>query len=127
MDESVESVRTILQNVVGIPAHNDAGAFVRQLQNHIALNVPQKICGRHSVHHPGNTLGGESIGKKTLSGGVFPVFFYKLGGEAGLHSNLVYQLLVIEGDTQFLRNLPANAAAAAAEFTADGNNLFLHI
>ena len=54
------------------------------------------------------------------------MLFHKFGSETGFQSDLVNQLLVIEGNTQFFRNHPSDGASAAAEFTADGNDFLFH-
>ena len=88
-NEGMQRVGTILQNVVRVPADDDASAFLRQLKNHAALDIPQEIgCGQ-AVHHAGNALGGESVGKQTAAGGMLAVLFHKFGGEAGLQGDLI--------------------------------------
>ena len=36
----VQGIGTILQDVVGVSAYDDAGALLRQLQDHVALGIP---------------------------------------------------------------------------------------
>ena len=126
IDKCMQAIITILQNVISVSAYNDTGAFICQLQNHTALNAPQEIGGRQTVHNTGNTLGSKHIGKKALAGGMLTVFFDKLGSETGFQCNLVNQFFIIEGDTQLFSQLSADGTAAAAEFTAYGNNLLFH-
>ena len=125
-NEGMQRVGTILQNVVRVPADDDASAFLRQLKNHAALDIPQEIgCGQ-AVHHAGNALGGESVGKQTAAGGMLAVLFHKFGGEAGLQGDLIDQLLVIEGNAQTLSDLVADGASAGTKFTADGDDFLFH-
>ena len=122
----MESILPILQNIVGIPAYDHAGALFCQLQDHIALDVPQKIRSGKAVHHAGNALGGKGVGKETLTGGVFAVFFHKFGRETGLQSDLIHQLLIIKGNAQFLGDLMTDGTATAAKLTADGDDFLFH-
>ena len=125
-NEGMQRIGTILQNVVRVPADDDASAFLRQLKNHAALDIPQEIgCGQ-AVHHAGNALGGESVGKQTAAGGMLAVLFHKLGGEAGFQGNLIDQLLVIEGNAQPLGDLVADGASAGTKFTANGDDFLFH-
>ena len=122
----MQCVRTVLQNVVSIPAYDDTGPLIRQLEDHIALNVPKEVSSGQSVHNAGNTLRCKGIGEEAAGRRVLTVLFNKLGSKTGLHSNLLNQFLIIEGDTQFLCDLTANASAAAAKFTADSDDFLFH-
>ena len=125
-NEGMQRIGTILQNVVRVPADDDASAFLRQLKNHAALDIPQEIgCGQ-AVHHAGNALRGESVGKQTTAGGMLAVLFHKFGGEAGFQGDLIDQLLVIEGNAQTLGDLVADGASAGTKFTADGDDFLFH-
>ena len=126
VDKGVQAIAAVFQDVVGVAAYDHAGALFRQLHDHIALDVPKKICGRQPAHDPRHTLGGKGIGKHALTRGMLAVFLHIFGSKTGFQRNLVYQLLIVEGDTQLFSNLTANAAAAAAKLTADGNDLLFH-
>ena len=54
------------------------------------------------------------------------MLLHEIGGEAGFNGDLLHKLLVIEGDPQLLSHQTAHGAAAAAEFTADGDDLLFH-
>ena len=122
----MEHIFTVLQDVVGVAAHDDTGAFVGDLEDHAALDIPQKIIGGKAVHDTGDALGGEGIGKEAAAGGMLAVFLHKIGGEAGFDGDLLDQLLIIEGDAQLFGNQTADGTSAAAEFTADGDDLLFH-
>ena len=126
VDEDVQSIFPVLQDVVGVTANDDAGALVRQLEDDAALDIPQEIIGAQAIHDAGDALGGEGVGEEALAGGMFAVLLHVIGGEAGLDGDLFDQLLVVEGDAQLLGHQTANGAAAAAEFTADGDDLLFH-
>ena len=89
-DIDVECVLSVLEDVVCVAAYDDAGALVRQLQDHIALDVPKEISGRQSVHDTGNTLRSESIRKEAASGGMFAVLLNELGSKAGFKCDLIH-------------------------------------
>ena len=122
----MEGIFPVLQDVVGVPANNDTGTLIGQLQDDTALDVPQEVGGGQAIHDAGDALGGKGIGEQTLGGGVLAVLFDELGGEAGFQGDLIHQFLVVEGDTQFLSDLSTNGTATAAEFTADGNDFLFH-
>ena len=122
----MEGIVPVFQDVVGVPAHDDAGAFLRQLQDHAALDIPQKIGGGQAVHDAGHALRGEGVGEQAAAGGVLPVFLHELGGKAGFQGDLIHQLLVVEGDTQLFRHHMAHGASAGTEFPADGDDFLFH-
>ena len=126
MGVDMEGIFAVFENVVRIPADDDAGTLISQLQDDAALNVPQEVGGGQAVHDAGNTLGGKGIGEQALAGGVLAVLFDELGGEAGFQGNLIHQFLVVEGNTQLFSHLAANGASAGTKLTADGDDLLFH-
>ena len=125
--EYMQGILPVFQNVVGIPAHDHAGALVGKLQDHIALDVPQKVrCGK-AVHHAGDTLGGEGVGKQTAARGMLSVFLHKFGSETGLQSDLVHQFLVVKRNAEFFGDHASNGPSTGAKFPADCNNFLFHI
>ena len=122
----MQCVFTVLQDIVRIAADNDTRAFLSQLQDHVALDVPQKIGGGQSVHHTGNTLRGKGVGEQTFTGRMFAMFFHKLRRKAGFHCDLIHKLLIIEGNTKFLGHLTSYGAATGTKLTADGNDFLFH-
>ena len=127
MDKYIQAIRFILQNIIGISAHDYARTFVSQLQNYIALNVPKEICCGQTVHYAGHALGGEGIRQDAFAGGVLTMLLDKLGGKTGFQSNLFYQFLIVEGDAKLVGDCATDAASAAAKFTANGNDFLFHI
>ena len=124
--KGVQGILTVLQNVIGIPAHDDAGTLLCQLQNDAALDIPQEISSGQAVHDAGNALRCEGIGEQAAAGRMLTMFFNELGCEAGFHSNLIHQFLVIEGNTQSFSNHTANGTATGTKLTADGNDFLFH-
>jgi len=122
----MQSVFPILQNIVRVPSDNNAGALLSQLKDNIALNIPEEIRGRKAIHNTGDTLGGKSIGEEAASRGMLTMLLNKLRGKTGFNSNLIHELLVVEGDSQFLCDHFTDGTAAAAKFTADRDNLLFH-
>ena len=125
-DVGMEGIGTVLQNVVGIPAYDDTGTLIRQLEDYIALDIPKEVSSGQAVHYAGYTLRCKGIGEKAAARGVFPVLFNKFGRKTGFQSNLVYQFLVIEGDTKLFCNHASNGTSAGTKFTADGNDFLFH-
>jgi len=58
---------------------------------------------------------------------MLAMLFDKLGGKPGFLRDMLNQLLVIKGNTQFLGNQVTHRQAAGAVLSADGNNLLCHI
>ena len=126
VDKYMECIVTVLQDIVRIATYDHTRAFIRQLEDHTALNIPQKIrCGQ-TVHNAGNALGRKSIGEQASAGGMLTVLLHKFGCKTGLQSDLVDKLLIIERNTKLLGDKTTNATATAAKLTADGNDSFFH-
>ena len=126
VDEGVEAVVTVLQDVVGAPAHNDAWALVRQVPDHPVLDGPQEVRGGHPAHGSGNAAAQKGVGEAVLAGGELPLFLNELGVKAALQRHLFDQLLVVIGDAQPLGDRLSDGAPAASELTADGDDLLFH-
>ena len=126
IDKCMQAIVAILQNIISVSTHDNAGTLISQLQDHAALDAPQEIGGRQTVHNTGNTLRSKHIRKEALTGGMLAVLFNKLRCKAGFQCYMVNQFLIIEGNTQLFSQLSANGTAAAAEFTANGDDLLFH-
>src|SRR5699024_9550496 len=118
----MKGIFPVLEYVVSIPSHNHTRAFFRQLQNHAALNIPQKVSGGKTIHHTRDTLMGKGIREQAAAGRMLTVLLYKFRSKTGLQGNLIHQFLVIERNSQSFRNHAANRTATGTELTADGNN-----
>ena len=95
MDKDMEDIGTVLQYVVSVTANDDTGTLLSQLQDHVALDVPQEVgCGK-AVHDTGDALGGKSISQSAGCRSVLTVLFDKFGSETGLQSHLLHQLKLI--------------------------------
>ena len=123
----VQCFGMILQDIVCIPANDDTGSLFSQLQNDIALYIPQKIGGGQTIHDTGNALWCKGIGEQTASGRMLTVLFHIFGSETGFQSNLINQFLVIEGDSKLIGNHVTDGTAATAKFATDGNNRLFHV
>ena len=87
----MKRIGTVLQNIVRVSADNDTGTLIGQLQDHTALNIPQKIRGGKSVHDAGYTLRGKGIGEQASAGRMLAMLFYKFGCKTGFQSDLFNQ------------------------------------
>lgn len=68
MNEDLQNIGTVLQDKVRTPADNDAGAFLCQIRNDIALNLPENIL-----------VGGAAVAVcqqrvQEAAGGILPCF-----------------------------------------------------
>ena len=126
MDEGVQAVLPLPEDVVGTPAHNDAGPLLRQILNDPVLDGPQKVGGGHAPHHARRSPAQKGVGKAVFPGGGLAALLDEFGIEAALQSHLLHQLLVIAGDSQPLGHGFPDGAAAAAEFPADGDDVLFH-
>ena len=122
----VDGIRTILQDVVGIAAYDDAGALFRQVENHIALGVPQVICRGKAVHNARHALGGKGIGEHAAAGRMLGMLRYKLGRKTGLFGNIFNEFTVIERNPQLIRHHMSDGPSAGTELTADRNDFLFH-
>ena len=122
----MQGILTILQDVVGIPADNNTGPLLCQLQDDAALNVPQEIGSGQTVHNAGNTLRCKGIGEQAAAGRMLTMLFHKLRSEAGFHSDLINQFLVIEGDTQSFCYHTSDGTTTRTQLAADGNDFLFH-
>ena len=125
-DKDMKGILPVLQDVIRVPSHDDTGAFLRQLENDAALDVPQEVGGGQAVHDAGNTLGGEGVREQTAAGRMLAVFLNEFGGKSRFHRDLINQLLVIEGNAELIRKHTANGTAAGTELTADGDDFLFH-
>ena len=123
---NMQGIGAVLQNVVRVPAHDDAGALVGQLQNHVTLGIPQIVRRGQAVHNAGDPLGGKGIGKHAAAGGVLGMLFYELRREAGFLGNIFNEFTVIERNTQLISHHMSDGPSAGTEFTADRNDFLFH-
>ena len=126
MNEYVETILPFPQDIIGTPAHDDAGLFFRKAPNDPALNGPKKIIGGHSLHGSLGPPGSKTKREPVFGGGILASLFNVLLIKAGLHCDLADQLLVIIRISQLLCHLLADGAPAAAKLTADRNDSFAH-
>ena len=125
-DIDVQCIGAVLQDVVCVPAHNDTGTFLSQLQNDVALGVPQIVRRGQAVHDPGNALGRESIREYAAAGGVLGMLFHELRREAGFFCNIFNEFAVIERNPQLIRDQMANGTSTGTKLTANGNDFLFH-
>ena len=127
VDKHVEHIRPLPEDIVGAPAHDDAGTLFRQIHNHPALHHPEEVGGGQAVHMLPGAVARESVGQQALpGGGVLPLVLDELLIEAGFHRHLLHQLLVVIGHVQQLRHAVAHGPAAGTEFPTDSDDLFPH-
>ena len=126
MEVDIQNILPVLEYVVGVAAHNHAGPFLCKLENNLALDIPKKIRGGKTVHDSGNPLGRKGVGEYAAAGGVLAMLFDKFGSKTGFLGNMLYQLFVVERNTQFFGNQPAHRKTAGTVFSADGDDLFFH-
>ena len=122
----MQGIGTVLQNVVRVPAYDDAGTLLRQRQNHVALGIPQVVRGGQAVHNAGHPLGGKGIGKRTAAGGVLTVLFYELRRKARFFCNILNEFTVIERNPQLVCHNMAHSTPAGTKLTADSDNFLFH-
>lgn len=120
MDEYPQAVRLVLQDIVGAAADNDARPFFRQLGDDVILDLPQIVRVVLAVSPVRKRRGQIAAGR--IFARVFDVIF----AETALFRDFLEQFTVIAGDAQLLRHFFADRAAAAAEFTADGDDSVFH-
>ena len=123
MDKDLQAVLPLPENIVRAAAHDDAGPLVRQVQNDLALDDPQKVVGRQAVHGVAAAHARKGIGEQVFPGrSVLPLLLHKFLVKASGHGHLFDQLLVVVGHAQQLGHPLAHGAAAASELPADGDD-----
>ena len=122
MDEHLQAVGRVPQDVVCTAAHNDTGALLRQVQDDMLLHGPEEVLGRGALEG----VVGKRIGQPVAVGGLLPLFLNVLLGEPTFLGEPLNKLVVVAGDSQTLGGLPADGAASASEFPADGNDPIFH-
>ena len=123
IDEHVQHVRTILKNVIRAAPKDDAGAFIGQIQDDLALHGPQKI---RRAERALRAVKYRQHGKNRPAGGVFAALLNEFGIKARLFGYGLDQLFIIIGNAETLGHLMGDGAAAAAKLAADGDNGLCH-
>ena len=128
VNEHLQALRPLPKNVVAAPAYDDTGALVRQLPDNLRL-------GKEGLKADGDALlgiggdadpdGGE--GQVEAASGPLLRPGDELRGEAALFRGLLDQCAVIAWDPQPSGQPFADEPSAAAEFTADRNDIVTHI
>ena len=121
-DEHMQAVLPVAQDIVRAAADDDALALFRQLLDDLALRDIELIV--HGEVVVAVALGRGQIEQQAVAGvGIFAVLLDVLRRKAAALCDLIDQLAVIERIAELLCDLLADAAAAAAEFTADRNDI----
>ena len=121
-DEHMQTVLPVAQDIVRAAADDDALALFCQLLDDLALRDIELIV--HGEVVVAVALGRGQIEQQAVAGvGIFAVLLDVLRRKAAALCDLIDQLAVIERIAELLCDLLADAAAAAAEFTADRNDI----
>ena len=119
----MQAVLAVAQDIVRAAADDDAVARLRQLLDHLRLDDVDLIVHGQIFH--GVLLGRRPVEQQAAAGvGVLAVFLDEILREATALGDLLDQLAVKKVVAQTTRDLLADGSAAAAEFTADGDDTF---
>lgn len=119
-NEDMETILAALQNIVGAPPHDHAGAFIRQLLDQLRLVGIDLVRQGHAIFLAG-VIGGvaprRNAGEQTAGGGIFPLPLHCFRRQSAALRHDFYQLFVIEWDFKAFRNLFPNRVTSAATLT----------
>lgn len=116
MNEYFQTIGFLPQNIIGTAPHDDAGSLLGNLQNDLVLDIPQNIF----IGRPQRSVGKQRL--QMAAGHTLARLLYIVLGKTAFFGQLLDQFGIIAGDAELLRDGFSNGAAAAAKFTADGNN-----
>ena len=129
VDEHIQAVGAVAQNIIGAAPDDDAGAFLGQLADDLALQDEEIVRSGQPVvdeHRIGViAVGGqvEQIIGRDLLFGVSDV----IDGKTTLLGGEVDQDLVVESVSQHFGSLFADAASAAAVLATNGDDACCHV
>ena len=113
-----------LQHMIRAAAHNDAVPLLRQLQNDLALHIVQNVLGGLALLYLGTAL------IKALEQPRIRRLFVLIGKQLLPDLRPLcrqrQQLPVIIGKAQRLAQLPSDLPSAAAELSAQRNDMISH-
>ena len=117
MDEDPQAVIVLFEDVVGVPAHDDAALLVGKLPDGLYLGVPQLLAQGAAVEIE------QALGKAELHGHLLVPLANLLRSQVGAGlGGAQNDVPVVEGDAQLPGQPAAQLPAAGAEFSADGDD-----
>ena len=129
VNEYVETIVALAQYVIGTAPDNDAGLFLREFLNDVALEDVDFI-------HRGECVGGMTavvvgdahvhIEQAAAGGGIFARFLDEFQRKSALLCDQSNEAFVIAGNAQFLRHHFGDCAPAASKLAADRDDTRLH-
>lgn len=123
----METVKAFMENIVGAAANDHTALLICQFQDDFRLrNIDCvrrcRLCPavKGTVHYQ---IKEQTVPRRSIFGG----FLDKLLRKTCFNRDMLQEYLIVKWDVEPLRNRFSNTVSAAAELTADGDNLILYL